>query len=164
MGGAAVKLDPAQIPREDGDNGGALLLVSNAGGLTQFGAYIDTLAPGAYSSTRHWHSAEDELVYVLSGLQLIDDDGAHILQPGDAVCWWHGDPNAHHLFNHSPAPCSYLIIGNVQPVISAPIPTLASNRLAAQPIGRSRGGWLDPSPRPASRCIAEPVASLGYAF
>lgn len=113
MGGAAVKLDPAQIPREDSDNGGVLLLVSNAGGLTQFGAYVDTLAPGAYSSTRHWHSAEDELVYVLSGTATVnDDDGAHVLYPGDAACWRHGDPNAHHLFNHSPAPCSYLIIGS----------------------------------------------------
>ncbi|MES2435039.1 MAG: cupin domain-containing protein [Pseudomonadota bacterium] len=107
-----MKLDPAQIPREDGDNG-VLLLLSAGGGLTQFGAYADTLAPGAYSSTRHWHSTEDEMVYILSGtVTAIDDDGAHVLQPGDAACWRHGDPNAHHLFNHSALPCTYLIIGS----------------------------------------------------
>lgn len=108
-----MKLDPARIPRQAGDNGGTLLLLSNAGGLTQFGAYADTLAPGAYSSTRHWHSAEDEMVYLLSGTAtVIDDDGAHVLQPGDAACWRHGDANAHHLFNHSAQPCTYLIIGS----------------------------------------------------
>lgn len=108
-----MKLDPAQTPREDGDTGGFLQLLSQGGGLTQFGVYADTLASGAYSSTRHWHSAEDEMVYILSGAAtVIDDDGAHVVLPGDAACWRHGDANAHHLFNHSAQPCSYLIIGS----------------------------------------------------
>lgn len=105
-----MKLDPSQIPHE-GD--GALLLLSTGGALTQFGAYLDTLAPGAFSSTRHWHSAEDEMVYVLEGAAtVIDDDGAHVLHSGDAACWRHGDPNAHHFYNHTDQPCRYLIIGS----------------------------------------------------
>ena len=87
--------------------------MSTAGGLAQFGAYLATLAPGAFSSTRHWHSAEDEMVYLLQGAAtVIDDDGTHLLHPGDAACWRHGDPNAHHLHNPTQHPCRYLIIGS----------------------------------------------------
>ena len=124
MGRPEVKLDPALVPRDDADNGGSLLYLSTAGGLTQFGAYLDTLMPGAASSDRHWHSAEDEMVYILSGhATLIDDDGDHILGPGDAACWPHGCPNAHHLANahhfanahhlgnDGTVPCRYIIIG-----------------------------------------------------
>ena len=35
--------------------------------LTQFGVNLVTLPPGAWSSQRHWHSHEDEFVYVLEG-------------------------------------------------------------------------------------------------
>ena len=34
------------------------LTLSDAGGLTQFGAYIETLAPGRQSSQLHWHEKE----------------------------------------------------------------------------------------------------------
>ena len=39
-------------------------------------ANLMTLPPGAWSSQRHWHSDEDEFVYVLEGeLKLVEDDG-----------------------------------------------------------------------------------------
>jgi uncharacterized cupin superfamily protein len=108
-----MKVDPALAPRDAADNGGVLVYLSAAGGITQYGAYLDTLMPGAESSDRHWHTAEDELLYVLSGAAtLIDDDGEHLLGPGDAACWPHGCPNAHHLINRgAAAPCTYLIVG-----------------------------------------------------
>lgn len=40
---------------------------SDTGGLTQYGAYLQTLQPGAKSSTRHWHEKEDEFLFVVSG-------------------------------------------------------------------------------------------------
>ncbi len=87
-------------------------LYSDAGGLTQFGAYLETLQPGSRSSERHWHEEEDEFLYVVSGeATVIEDDGAHVLQPGDAACWPAGRPNAHQVVNRSDAPCSYLIVG-----------------------------------------------------
>ncbi len=103
----------ASDPR-DAPGMGALdqIMLSDAGGLTQFGAYIETLHPGAHSSERHWHEAEDEFLYVLSGdLTIIDNHGAHLLTTGDAVCWPHGAPNAHQVKNLSTAPASYLIMG-----------------------------------------------------
>lgn len=86
--------------------------LSEDGGLSQFGAYIETLSPGARSSNRHWHEREDEFLHLLTGTAtVVDDDGEHVLQPGDTACWPAGVPNAHHVFNRSDAPCSYLIVG-----------------------------------------------------
>ena len=46
-------------------------------GLSQFGVNLVTLAPGAWSSQRHWHENEDEFVYVLEGeITLITDPPA----------------------------------------------------------------------------------------
>lgn len=86
--------------------------LSDAGGLTQFGAYVETLQPGARSSNRHWHEQEDELLLVLSGeVTVIDNDGPHTLHPGDSAVWAAGVPDAHHVLNQSAQPCSYMIVG-----------------------------------------------------
>ena len=87
--------------------------LSDAGGLVQFGAYLQVLAPGGVTSHRHWHTAEDEFLYVLDGtLVAVDDDGEHPLHPGDAACWRHGEPNGHHVKNLSDAPARFLIVGS----------------------------------------------------
>jgi uncharacterized cupin superfamily protein len=103
---------PASAPTS-GKNGLHTLHLSQAGNLTQFGAYIDTLEPGAWSSHRHWHSAEDEFIYLLSGTATLrDDQGMTELYPGDAVCWQHGQPNGHHLTNRGDVPACWLIVGS----------------------------------------------------
>ena len=105
-------VDPATAPTS-ADKGLHTLHLSAAGGLTQFGAYLDRLDPGAWSSHRHWHSAEDEFLYVLSGHPTLrDDHGMTDLAPGDALCWRHGDPNAHHLTNRTDTPATWLIVGS----------------------------------------------------
>jgi uncharacterized cupin superfamily protein len=107
-----MKVDPAHAALNQADNGTETLHLSDAGGLRQFGCYIETLPPGAYSSDRHWHSAEDEFLFLLSGTATaIDDDGEHILFPGDACVWRRGDPNAHRIANRGDTPCRYLILG-----------------------------------------------------
>lgn len=89
------------------------LHLSDAGGLRQFGVHDQTLWPGATTGERHWHSAEDEFLYVLEGrVTLEDDEGLHDLSPCDAVAWPHGRPNAHRMLNRSDAPCRYLILGS----------------------------------------------------
>jgi uncharacterized cupin superfamily protein len=105
-------ITPALAP-VSGDNGLRTLHLSAAGGVTQFGAYSVTMQPGAWSSHRHWHTAEDEFLYVLDGTVTVrDDDGMHDLAPGDAACWPNGCPNAHHLTNRGDRPCQYLIVGS----------------------------------------------------
>jgi uncharacterized cupin superfamily protein len=86
--------------------------LSDAGGLTQFGALLETLEPGSRSSERHWHEAEDEFLYVLDGVAtVIEDDGEHVIGPGDAAAWPAGAPNAHHVINRTSAPVTYLLVG-----------------------------------------------------
>lgn len=80
-------------------------------GLTEMGASHVVLKPGAWSSQRHWHDAEDELVVMLTGeAMLIEDDGETALRPGDVLAWAKGDANGHHIVNRSDADCSYVAI------------------------------------------------------
>lgn len=103
----------ATAQRTDAEFGGmSTAKLSDAGGISQFGASVQTLQPGAMSSVRHWHEREDEFLYVLSGeVTVTENDGKHRLQPGDAACWPAGVPNAHTVSNESGQPCSYLIVG-----------------------------------------------------
>ena len=94
--------------------------LSDAGGLTQFGVHRITLPPGAWSSQRHWHSHEDELVYILSGQPtLIDDSGETQLHPGDVTTHKAGVPNGHHMINRTNIPVIYLVVGSRRPEIDS---------------------------------------------
>ncbi|WP_073974772.1 cupin domain-containing protein [Erythrobacter donghaensis] len=82
-----------------------------ASGLTRMGASHVTLLPGAFSSQRHWHRAEDELVVMLAGeAVLIDDHGETPVGPGDVLAFPAGEANGHHLHNRSDAPCVFVAI------------------------------------------------------
>jgi uncharacterized cupin superfamily protein len=90
--------------------------LGRAGGLTDFGVNLLELEPGAWSSQRHWHSAEDEFVWVLEGeVTLVDDDGEHVLRAGECAAFAHGEPNGHHLVNRSGKPVRCLEIGSCRP-------------------------------------------------
>lgn len=84
-------------------------------GIDQFGVNVVTLAPGAWSSQRHWHAEEDEFVYVLKGeVVLSDDDGDHIMTPGMCAGFKANNGNGHHLKNQSNKPAVYLELGSRQ--------------------------------------------------
>jgi uncharacterized cupin superfamily protein len=92
---------------------GTTRTISDAGGLSRFGVRHQTLEPGARTSERHWHEAEDEFLYVLAGeATVIENDGPHRLGPGDHACWPAGVDNAHTVENRSDAPCSFLVMGS----------------------------------------------------
>lgn len=75
-----------------------------------------TLPPGGWSSQRHWHSHEDELVYVLEGeLTLVEDDGETLLQRGDCAAFPKGSGNGHHLINKSSTTAVFLEVGSRNP-------------------------------------------------
>jgi uncharacterized cupin superfamily protein len=85
-------------------------------GLTQFGVNRLRLPPGVWPSQRHWHSREDEFVYVLEGeVVLITDAGEEILHPGDAAGFKAGEPNGHHLQNRGTCDAVLLEIGGRDP-------------------------------------------------
>jgi len=86
--------------------------LGDAAGLTQFGVNLLRLAPGVWSSQRHWHSAEDEFAWVLQGeVVLVEDEGETILRAGDCAGWKAGAPNGHCLQNRSAADAVVLEVG-----------------------------------------------------
>lgn len=87
--------------------------LGDAFGLSQFGVNLVDLAPGGQSALRHWHTAEDELIYMIAGeLVLVTDAGEQILRAGDVVGFRAGDPDAHHLVNRSSVPARYIEVGS----------------------------------------------------
>jgi uncharacterized cupin superfamily protein len=92
------------------------LRLGDAAGLTQFGVNLLRLPPGVWSSQRHWHSAEDEFVYVLEGeVVLVSDAGEEVLRAGDCAGFKADEPNGHHLQNRSGADVVLLEIGARNP-------------------------------------------------
>ena len=88
------------------------LRFSDSGDLTQFGAFVETLPPGSKSSVKHWHTEEDEMVYMLSGTALLHEgDTVTPMQPGDAATFKAGAPAGHCIENGSDTDASYLVIG-----------------------------------------------------
>lgn len=87
--------------------------LGDAGGLTDFGVNLMQLPPGAWSSQRHWHSHEDELVYILDGeVVLVEDGGETILRAGDCAAFPKGTMNGHHLINRTTKVATFLEIGS----------------------------------------------------
>ena len=90
--------------------------LGDAGGLTAFGVNLMTLPPGKWSSQRHWHSHEDEFVFVLEGeLTLVEDGGETVLRAGDCAAFPRASGNGHHLQNRSSAIAVYLEVGSRHP-------------------------------------------------
>ena len=90
--------------------------LGDAGGLRDFGINLMTLPPGGWSSQRHWHSHEDEFVYLLEGqLVLVEEAGETELQAGECAVFPKGTGNGHHLVNRSAAMAVYLEVGSRNP-------------------------------------------------
>ncbi len=124
------KIDIAKVPADTATRypkpfdeavvGRSRLRLGNAAGLDQFGVNLCRLKPGAASSQRHWHTQEDELVYVLEGeVVLIEDEGETILKAGDAAAWKAGVANGHVLINRTNRDVLVLEVGTRAPAENA---------------------------------------------
>jgi uncharacterized cupin superfamily protein len=116
-------LDPADVPAVTGSNypeqfkaavaGRAKRRLGDALGLTIFGVNLTTVKPGAQSALRHWHSAQDEFIYLLEGeLVLVTDGGEQVLGPGMCAGFPAGKANGHHLINRTGRDAVYLEVGD----------------------------------------------------
>ncbi|MFM9844941.1 MAG: cupin domain-containing protein [Dongiaceae bacterium] len=117
------KIDIAAVPKRTGAGypppfdapcaGRVRQRLGDAGGLADFGVNLMRLPPGNWSSQRHWHSHEDEFVYVLEGeVTLVEDGGETVLRAGDCAAFPKGSANGHHLINNSGAMAVYLEVGS----------------------------------------------------
>jgi len=120
------KIDLSAVPAQTGSNypppfdapcnDQASQRLARHAGLEAFGVNLTVIASGAWSSQRHWHSHEDEFVWVVEGeLSLVTDAGEEILRTGDCAAFRKGDPDGHHLVNKSNRPAKVLEIGNSDP-------------------------------------------------
>lgn len=120
------KIDLAALPVKTGSSypgkfademaGRSQKSLGPAGGLTQFGANLVWLEPGAKSSLRHWHEKQDEFVMVTQGIcTLVDDSGESALAPGDCAAFPAGEANGHHLINKTDEIAAFLVIGTHTP-------------------------------------------------
>lgn len=90
--------------------------MGDAGGLSQFGANLVVLAPGAAASQRHWHEEQDEFAMVTQGIcTLVDDDGTHDMRVGDMAAFPAGEANGHHFVNRTDEEAAFLVIGTRTP-------------------------------------------------
>ena len=116
-------IDQSKVPLRTGSTypaphdrqmaGRAVQALGDAGGLTQFGANLVILAPGAKSSLRHWHVKEDEFVMITQGaLMLVQDGGETLMQAGDCAAFPAGRADGHQLINRSSAEARFLVIGS----------------------------------------------------
>jgi len=120
------RLDLTRVPVKTGSiypepyaammKGRSSLRLGDAGGLTQFGVNLVTLEPGALSSLRHWHLAEDEFVMVTAGeCVMVQDDGETVMRPGDCAAFPAGSTDGHHFINRSDRPAQFLVVGTKAP-------------------------------------------------
>ncbi|KYC42590.1 cupin [Scytonema hofmannii PCC 7110] len=119
-------IDPTNVPKETGSRypqqfqevvaGRIRQRLGNFAGLKNFGVNLVTLEPGSASALRHWHSHQDEFIYVLDGeVILVTDAGEQRLTPGMAAGFRAGDGNGHHLLNRSSTVAIYLEVGDRTP-------------------------------------------------
>ena len=120
------KIDIAAAPRRDGTRypppfdtpcqGRRRSKLGDAVGLTQFGVNLQRLPPGQWTSQRHWHTAEDEFVWVLEGeVVLVSDAGEEVLRAGDCAGFKAGEADGHHLQNRSGREALLLEVGSRRP-------------------------------------------------
>lgn len=116
------KIDLSSVPERRGSSypapyaqaaaGRIKQALGDAGGLSDFGVNLSRLPPGGWSSQRHWHSREDEFVYVLSGeLVLVTDAGEQPLRAGECAAFAKNVADGHHLVNRGSETAVYLEIG-----------------------------------------------------
>jgi uncharacterized cupin superfamily protein len=88
----------SQVPSEDGSpypepfaskaTSTAFRQLAAHFGLSQFGVNLITLDPGAQSGLRHWHSLEDEFLYVLEGEITLRMNNDSSFYPDDDLAWF----------------------------------------------------------------------------
>ncbi len=97
--------------------------LGNALGLVNYGVNLVRLEPGAQSALRHWHTQQDEFVWIVEGeLTLVTDAGATLLTPGMCAGFPKGKPDGHHLINRTDRDAWYLEVGDRNPGDAAVYP------------------------------------------
>ena len=94
--------------------------LGNALGLTKIGINHTTLPPGKESSMRHWHTHEEEFIFVLSGEMVLRTNADEQLLKAGMCCGFPlGTTDGHQVVNRGTAPAVYLEVSNRDPADAA---------------------------------------------
>lgn len=157
MSSKPIALDPATIPGRSSSGypepfRSRVLprekrALGDAFGLTRIGVNLTTLSPGKESSMRHFHTLEDELVFVVEGeVVLRTDEGEHVLKAGMCAGFPAGSRNGHQVVNRSDRPARYLEISNRDPEDTAEYPDVDLAYHGEAPDGSPRYTHKDGTP------------------
>ena len=109
---AAEERQPYPAPWDKALAGKFRTVLGDALGLTQFGVGMTRLQPGAVSALRHWHTGEDEFIYIVSGEPtLVCDSGEQQLKAGHVAGFPAGSGDGHRLENRSGSDVVYIEVG-----------------------------------------------------
>ncbi len=87
--------------------------LGEAAGVKNFGVNLVKLEPGSCSALRHWHSSQDEFIFILEGeVTLVTNAGEQTLRPGMAAGFPAAEADGHHLINRSSEVVVYLEVGD----------------------------------------------------
>src|SRR5262245_26956208 len=126
-------LDPATVISSEGTSypdafkpavaGRTKRRLGDALGVKHFGVNMTTIKPGSGSALRHWHSREDEFIYLLSGeLVLVTEAGEQTLTAGMCAGFPAGKADGHHLVNRTSQDAVYLEVGDRDPADAVTYP------------------------------------------
>jgi uncharacterized cupin superfamily protein len=90
--------------------------LGNFAGLKNFGVNLVTLKPGGCSALRHWHTKQDEFIYIIQGeATLITNAGEEMMTAGMMAGFPAGEADGHQLVNKSSEIIIYLEVGDRTP-------------------------------------------------
>jgi uncharacterized cupin superfamily protein len=142
----------ADVAWEANQSDGSLIsrrraLTNAAGGApASVGFVLEELSPGMTTSLAHWHTREEEHVFILSGaLTARIGPARHLMRAGDYVRFPAGVAEEHTLFNHTDAVCRYILVGTRDADDICYYPEAGQMKVAATgriyPLDAGRDGW-----------------------
>jgi uncharacterized cupin superfamily protein len=88
--------------------------LGDAAGSDQLGCSLYELPPGERSWPYHYHTANEEAIYVLAGEGVLRaDDGEHDLTAGDFVTFPADERGGHQVVNDGDGPLRYLAVSTM---------------------------------------------------
>ncbi|MEM4782461.1 MAG: cupin domain-containing protein [Halalkalicoccus sp.] len=89
--------------------------LAEAAGGERIGCSLYELPAGRRAWPYHYHTGNEEAIYVLSGSGLLrGEDGRHDLEPDDYVALPVGEAGAHRVVNDSEEPLRYLVVSTMR--------------------------------------------------
>ncbi len=88
----------------------------DVGGASRIGVGLLELPCGSNTKPAHWHTAEEEHLFVVAGEGTLHlGDATYALRPGSYVCFPAGQAVPHYMENSGKVPLQYLMIGERLP-------------------------------------------------